>query len=359
MKLLHFDEKKGFSRLAVENLDDLWHLYNLIEKNDEVTARTTREVKAHSESNRPTGGRRIPMTLTVRVADVFFDKSTDRLRVRGVVTRGPERYDGILSSYHTHSIGVDDTLTLTKDRWPPQHIRRLKDACHVRSQPIIITTLDDEDACVAVLGRFGFDTRFEKHVTLPGKRETDRRHVETQRYFSEIAQALAQTRQTVKSSIVLLGPGFMKNQFLNYLKQHRPEVASAVVHVGFTSSGGSAGVYEALRSGALTQVVRRSRVVEEMNLVEDLFAQLGAGSRKVTYGVDDVARASEAGAVAVLMVVDSFLREVDDSARLRLEEIIRRVESSGGRVYIISSSHEGGEKILSLGGLAAQLRFPV
>ncbi|MFQ5761442.1 MAG: mRNA surveillance protein pelota [Candidatus Bathyarchaeia archaeon] len=357
MKLLEFQEKKGISRLAVENLDDLWHLYNLIEKDDEVTARTTREVKSQAEGSRPSEGRRVPMTLTVRVSDVYFDKSSDRIRVRGLVTEGPERYDGVLGAYHTHSIEVDSTLTLRKNKWPPQHLRRLKDACHVRSQPLIIVALDDEDVCVAVIGRFRIDARLEKRVGLPGKREPDRRQTEVQRLFSEVAQVLAQAHQAVKSGIVLLGPGFLKSQFLNYLKQHNAQLASAVVRVGFVSSGGLGGVQESLRSGVLTPVVRRSRMVEEMNLVEGLFAELGAGSRKVTYGVEEVARASEMGAVDVLMVVDNYLREVEDAERERLEALIHRVEDTRGHVYIISGAHEGGEKIQSLGGVAAQLRY--
>jgi protein pelota len=37
--------KKGIVKVVPENLDDLWHLYNIIYKNDNVYSQTTLEVQ--------------------------------------------------------------------------------------------------------------------------------------------------------------------------------------------------------------------------------------------------------------------------------------------------------------------------
>ena len=43
------------------------------------------------------------MILTVRVEAVEFQAFTTRLRIRGIVIEGPEKY-GVVGKNHTHSI---------------------------------------------------------------------------------------------------------------------------------------------------------------------------------------------------------------------------------------------------------------
>jgi len=99
--------------------------------------------------------------------------------------------------------------------------------------------------------------------------------------------------------------------------------------------------------------------LQEIALVEEFLAALASGRRSTAYGIDDVDAASKFGAVERLMVVDRKLREVDEEERLRLDSVIRAVEGKRGKITIISSEHEGGEKIMSFGGIAAMLRFPI
>jgi stalled ribosome rescue protein Dom34 len=53
------------------------------------------------------------------------------------------------------------------------------------------------------------------------------------------------------------------------------------------------------------------------------------------------------------------LREASDEDRLRLEDLMSDVERKRGILMVVSSEHEGGHKLLGLGGLAAILRFPL
>lgn len=356
MKVLSLDRKKKLARLAVENSDDLWHLYNLIDPEDTLLARTSREIKAEGEAARPGAGRRMMLNLGVQVVDAFFDKNSNRLRVRGKITQCPERFEGLHGAHHSHSISVGTVLTLAKDNWSPTHLRRLQDASNVKSPPVLIAALDDEEICVAQLGRFGFEVKFDKRVKIPGKLEADKRKDAFKIYFDEIASALAHV--AANKQIVIVGPGFVKTDFMSYMKNTSPALASKVVHVGHGSFGGEAGVSEALRSGALTKVLRQNRVIMEMNLIEDLLFEL-AKSNKASYGVDNIEQASNYGAVETLLVVDRYLREVSDEERKRVEGIMHAVEKTRGKVMIISGEHEGGEKIRSLGGLAAKLRFVI
>ena len=87
--------------------------------------------------------------------------------------------------------------------------------------------------------------------------------------------------------------------------------------------------------------------------------RLGKGENTVTYGVDDVEKAVQVGAVEKLILADSLLREGEDAQRLKLEVLMRDVEQRAGSVTVVSTEHEAGSKLLALGGIAALLRFPL
>jgi protein pelota len=53
------------------------------------------------------------------------------------------------------------------------------------------------------------------------------------------------------------------------------------------------------------------------------------------------------------------LRETTDEKRRALETLMKRVEEAGGEVMVLSTEHEAGTKLLSLGSIAALLRFPL
>jgi len=119
------------------------------------------------------------------------------------------------------------------------------------------------------------------------------------------------------------------------------------------------GIQESLRSGILSNVLENVRVTEEMKAVEELLARLGKGKCDVTYGLSEVEKAVTYGAVEKLLVADSSLRETTDENRRVLEEIMKNVEAARGTIMVISTEHEAGTKLLSLGGIAALLRFPM
>ena len=88
LKIIRRDLKHGSIRASIDNLDDLWTIYNVVEKNDMVYAKTTREVKMEG-IGRPSS-RRVPVSLGLKVEKVYFDRAISRLRVHGIVVEGPE-----------------------------------------------------------------------------------------------------------------------------------------------------------------------------------------------------------------------------------------------------------------------------
>ncbi len=151
----------------------------------------------------------------------------------------------------------------------------------------------------------------------------------------------------------------MKSRFAEHLKTEAAEIAQSLIDVKGVNSGGVAGINEALRSGILDQALKHLRISEETRLVEELLARLGRNRGDATYGFNLARQAEGSGAVKILLVTDSMLRNASDETRLELEELMKGVESKGGRVVVVSREHEAGEKLHALGGVAALLRYPI
>jgi len=340
-------------KLELSNIDDVWVLYNVIQKGDRVLGRTTREVKS-TETARPSS-RRVPVTLGVTVQKVYFDRNLDRLRIHGIVFEAPEEVR-VTGSHHTLSVGPEDTLTLLKERWLNHQVQRVEKAV-VAEEPIIILALDSEEASVAVLRAYGLDFKGEVRSRLPGKAEAEKRQVAMKEYFHRIQTLLDAVFVEFRGPVLIVGPGFTRDHFVKQLETDARHLGSRRVAVKAVGSGGVAGVHEAIRVGAIRKIRRDSRAVQETELVNEALKRLGSSRGDVSYGLDRVEADGTLGAVDTLLVADDVIREAQDEQRTRIEATMRTVEDRGGKVALVSSEHEAGKMLHSLGGVAALLRY--
>jgi len=330
LKMLGVNLKKGFVKLVPENFDDLWHLYNVIFKDDEVYTYTTREIKPNEKYARPRRGQRVPVFLGVKVEKVLWDKLLNRLRIHGTISEAPESVPK--GAHHTLNIALNKPVTVVKDEWEKHHVARLKRASQTSEKPIMIVVVDDEGYAIATTKQYGVEVLAEERVRLPGKLEAEKRTAATNEHFRRI---LASLRVVWKGSpIVVIGVGFLKGDFADFVKSEASDVAKSVLDVKGVNNSGVTGINEALRSGILLKAARHLRIVEEVRVVEEILRRLGKSEPTVTYGYDDVGKAAELGAVEKLVLADAALREGSDE-----------------------KEHEAGAELMSLGGVAALLRF--
>jgi protein pelota len=350
--------KKGIVKVVPESLDDLWHLYNIIYKNDDVYAQTTREVQVEEEYARPKKGKRISVFMGIKVENVAWDKSLNRLRVHGVVFDVPEDVSS-RGSYHTVNVMVNKPLTIVKSKWQKHQIDRLYRAKKVETTPLIILSIDDEGYCIGMFRQYGIDVKVEQKTRLPGKLEAEKREQAKHEFFKNALNALRTVWTATNNPIVIVGVGFVKGDFVRYLQRNADVVAQAVIDVKSVNNTGMAGITEVLRSGVLAKALQHVRIVEETRVVEEVLERLGKSRRDVTYGLEEVKKASNFGAIETLALADKTLREAADEDRIKLEKLMTETETKGGKIIVISTEHEAGTKLLSLGGIAALLRFPI
>lgn len=357
MKILLKDVKHDRITVMPEMLDDLWVLYNIILKGDTVYARTTREVKFGERYDRPEKGKRVSVFLGLKVDKISWDRSLNRLRVHGIVCEAPDEI-GAKGSRHTISVSLNRPLTIVKDRWMKHQLDRLEKSTKVGVSPILVISIDDERYCVAIVRQFNIDIKAEEAARIPGKRNTEARVQAFQEFFKSALNSIREASAT-SYPIVVLGLGFTKNAFLKYVKEKAPQIAERIIDVKSVNSSGSAGINEALRSGVLTKALRDLRISEETKAVEEVLLRLGKERGDVTYGISEVKEAVMLGAVDTLLITDVRLREVPDEERVDIDNLLRTVEKRGGRIIVVSTEHEAGMKLHSLGGIAALLRFQI
>jgi protein pelota len=356
MRVLRSDVKHGRVTVLPEVLDDYWVLYNVIKKGDRVYADTIREIRSGGRYDRPEKGRRISVFLGISTENVMWDRYLNRLRVQGIICEAPEEIGA--GSHHTINVTLNKPLTIVKDNWMKYELDQLKKATEAEGPSIAVIVVDDEGYCLAALRGFGFDVKAEENISLPGKRDTDERTKTLQELFKSAAKTLEDLLSENKMSIVVLGLGFIKNQFVKFLDGYEPELRKAVIDVKSVNSTGKAGINEALRSGVLGKALKHVRIAEEAEVVEEVLERLGKTHADVSYGLVEVDKASSLGAIDRLLLTDIKLREASDEERHVLESLMREVENKRGKVIIISTEHEAGIKLNSLGGIAALLRFP-
>jgi protein pelota len=356
VKIIEKNISQGFVKVAPDSPDDLWHLYNVIYKGDEVYAYSSRAIKSDTETSRPKSAERVSAFMGVKVESVGWDKFLGKLRVHGLICHAPDIIP--TGAHHTLSIALNQPMTIVKKEWPKHLLDRLTKASETE-KPILILSIDDEGFAIAETKQYGVETRVDQRIRLPGKVEADKRVEATKAYFRLTLNSLNKLWVQNHNPIVIIGAGYVKTDFLKYLNEESKEISRAVVDVKSVNNGGTAGIDEALRSGVLLKAAHQLRVVDETETMEEVMKRLGKGEGTVTYGLDAVENAVMMGAVEKLVVADTTLRDADETQRRKLENLMHQVEKRNATITVVSTEHEAGSKLLSLGGIVALLRFPI
>lgn len=352
MKIIEEDEKNGIVEVFPETLDDLWHLSHIVEVGDNASSKTTRRIQ-DTTGDKTRGDRGIKKTfyLGLDVQNIEFHLFTGKLRLTGVITRGPEDLVP-LGSHHTLEVKLNTALTIKKDRWPKWAINRLNQAIEASKKlSAIIVVLEDDTATLGLMRQFGIEYYGPIKGSVSGKRIVDKnRQKNITEFYEKVIDSI--TKFDSIQNIVIAGPGFVKNDFYDYLKDKHSDLAKISI-VEPTGAGGRNGIAEVLKKGTVEKLTSENRVAQEMAAMENLLTEIGKNSSKVAYGIKETKHAVNLGAVSRLLVLDTQVPKDD------MGETMDMVENMKGEVLVISSQHDGGKQLESLGGVAALLRYEI
>ncbi|HLD10990.1 MAG TPA: hypothetical protein VJB89_02825 [Candidatus Nanoarchaeia archaeon] len=328
MRIIHSDYHKGILKFQIENLDDLWHLNNMISKGDILKGKDIRKIKL-SETKiikknvfLSINVERVELGANLRVLGKIIESSNEE------VTKG---------SYHGFVLEEGGVFELNKKFFLEYHKKHIIEATKERKERILIVIVDREEVSFALLKKNGFEILDEIKGEVESKYFS--KNVKDE-FFDVIKKMIEEYRDRYKiNRVVIGGSNFWIGKFNADLK--------IVCH-----SSGRTGVNDILKTTEFRKFVKDERVSFELELIEELLRRI-AKNERVVYGFNDVLGAVNNGSVEKLLISEKLMAE----KREELDLIMQTVEECKGEVHIINSDNEAGKKLDGLGGISALLRY--
>lgn len=356
MKVLSLNPREKELVIRIETLEDLYWLTGIVEPEDLVTAVTTRKIRVGGRESNKT--ERVPMKLTLKVEKVAIDPYSSRTRISGIVLECPEKYP-IKGRHHTINVKESSTIRVIKARWHSAFLTILDKAREASSKAtILLIAMDEEKAVIGSVNEYGLEELAEVKSQIPSKGagDTDRRSYE-RAYFKKLADIIQEYFDRFKAkAVIVAGPGFMKDKFMSYLSEKRPELAS-ITKVGHASSATLNGLEEILKRGEFKKLLQEISIALHSKLIEEFLFRVAKRRNLVTYGLIDVQNAVNAGAAEKVLVLDKLLFSPEDKAKII--EVLDMCEKTRTEFHIFSSKSEPGRLLKNFGGIAALLRYPI
>ncbi|KAJ2667018.1 Translation factor pelota [Coemansia sp. RSA 1199] len=370
MKLLseHIEKNQsGSVRLIAQEPEDIWHVYNLVQKGDQLQASTVRGVKSESKTGSVTTDR-VRITLTVSIEDVFFDSHACALRINGRNV-GESKYVAF-GQYHTLDLELNQPFTLSKPEWDLISLKRINDACDITQQAdVAAVTMQEGLAVVCLLTQYMTVVRQRIDVPIPRKRRGSTTNYEKglKRFYDQIYRAIKQHVDFDIVKVVILGsPGFVRDQFFEHMMAEAVKAEDRdiltnkakflLVH---TSSGHKGALEEVMRDPQIKARLADTKSAQEARAIDKFYQMLNDEPDRAFYGYDDVCKAAENGAIGTLMVTDELFRAADVPTRKKYIQLVEDSQATNADVLVFSSLHVSGERLNQLTGVAAILNFPL
>lgn len=340
MKAEVIELKRQFGEIKVfpETLDDIWHLSHLIGRGDLVFATTFRSVDAATDKIRPEKVEKRPVRLGIRVEKVEFHQHTNRLRVTGIIESGVD-----VSSYHTFNVEPGYEISIIK-QWRSFDCERLRRAVDASEYGVVhVTSVEEGESQIYRLRQFG-----PEWVTTITEGSSKGADTGTR---SLLFEKTLEVLSLVTGPLIVAGPGFVKEEFADYVKSHDPDLAERMLIVE-TRRIGRGAVQEVIGQGVLDRLLGDLHLAREVQMMDEVLLRI-ATEGAVAYGIDDLRKAINYGAAETVLITDTLLRDEEAIG------LIEQAEHVGASVVVMSTEFEPGERLEALGGAAALLRYRI
>ncbi len=354
MHIIDLDEKNGIVEIQIEDINDLFVLWNFIRPGDYLEAMTTRKIKFESGESE-----RIKMRLKIQVERVSFHEFLEVLRVSGRIIEGPEKFIST-GSYHTIQVKRGMKIRIVRPGGlTATDIEILKEADILsRLNPIIIIAVERDEATIGML--YGSKLRIvgdvHQHIAYKGSSNAKAlKHI----FFKKIADIVLQILKDEPhiAGIIIAGPGIIKEELMEFLKARMKRNIRIVLDQA--GSGTVSGIYEILRRGTALRISSEMLIAQDIKDYEEFLEHLGRGDNLAVYGIEQVEQAVNWGAAEKILVNIDLVNNPDQGIRGRTLRILEASRKINCRVRIISRIHPLHDNIDNFGGIIAILRFRI
>eukprot|EP00884_Botryococcus_braunii_P006889 jgi/Botrbrau1/16200/Bobra.160_1s0001.1 len=260
--------------------------------------------------------------------------------------------------------------TITKKVWDALDLRRIREASDPATSADLAIILISEGLQHCVW--WGSSTTLVKakiEVNLPRKKGAAAAQYDKARdsFFKKVLNAVVDSvNWEVVRCLVIAGPGFTKDEFLEYLHEQavKLDIRPLILNKQriLTAQAGSAfkhSISDVLTAPGIANQIKDTKAATEVRVLSQFMQTLEHEPAKAFYGPGHVKAAQELGAIQTLLLCDSLFRINDVAKRKKYAQLVEDVQAAGGTVLVFSDMHVSGEQLRNLTGLAAILRFPL
>jgi protein pelota len=227
IKSIHGADGAGTYGMIAEDGEDMWCAYNLIETGDKVSASTIRKV-AKEGAAPGAASERIRTKLTVEVISAGFDPESASVRVAG---RNAEENTWVrMGAHHTIELELHHPFYIEKTHWDSVHLKRLHEARDTATAQadVAAVVMDLGLANVCLLTDRMTIVRAKIEMPIPKKRPGASGHEKAlNRFHDAVLSAIRRVVDFEKvKAVILASPGFVREDFFNYMMEESGKICS-------------------------------------------------------------------------------------------------------------------------------------
>lgn len=375
MKLLgqsDFDSNGKKLTLLAQEKEDLFALYNIINIDDEILFK---KHVSHKGEKKGDGARKVQVqTVKIRVVSSEFEPWNESLRYKGITVEPDETWNNLDVSggmFFAFEVDFKYSFTLFKYDYTSFCKKTIEDACNVELRcDIGAVVLQEGIAHICAVTPYQTSLKSKITTSLPKKkRGVDALKISSKldKFYLQIIENMLRHFDFQKLKLILLcSPGFfaqkLYDQFILYCTEKKlTEILKNKnkIMVAHCSTGYIQSIDEVMKNPAYKQILSQTKTSNEAIVFDDFMDHLNKDDFKAWYGLKEIQKANDIGAIDVLLVSDSLLRSDYIEERQIYTGLTKSVEKNGGKVIIFSSMNQTGEELNRLTGVACILKYPV
>lgn len=323
-----------------ESSDDIYMLYNLIDKNDTIRSLTTRKIVIEGKDSK-----KMTLLMDIFVQEINIDLAGGFLFLKGTILSEHENVR--IGSFHNIEIEVGKRLKITKKFWN-EYSLKLKEEMKKILHSVLFCLFYTEECLIFNVSR--------NFVKLVQKLQIKNRNVKSLedyilRYIKEIKAVVLCTFKEEKPSILSL---LLRNKELSKYSGIFCEVKLEEVKKKMVPTKVIANI---MIEEKHKNIIEKIELKEEFNEMKAFLKNLEFNQNLTAIGIKEIEEAMEYGAIGNLLVTFEKVKSGDLEERLKIESLIQEISKMRCGVFILPANSVYGERLNEIGGIAANLKF--
>ncbi|KAJ1553092.1 hypothetical protein HK096_009257, partial [Nowakowskiella sp. JEL0078] len=220
-------DASGSVTLIAEEDEDMWHVYNLLQKDDSLKASTIRRVVSESATG-STDKTSVRITLTLAVETIDYDTQAGMLRINGrnIVENKFVKvcrcyFISNLLEIHTRWVDIIRSTLKKIHEWDIIALERIDEACNAAKRAEIAAVVLEEglaNICLVTESMTIVRQRIEHSIPRKRKGTTSTHDKAVTKFYDLVYQGiLAHVDFNLVKVIILASPGFVRDQLYDYM----------------------------------------------------------------------------------------------------------------------------------------------